>query len=325
MGGRVRSRIAPIAQPGVVVVLRHANARAGKHRPVGALPDMLTFTHDGGNCSSRTRRRPTPGADTPFRRRRDPAGSVSIIDVRDADGDRNRGFCGVPYTAAPAHRHRHGFRARVHHSRRDGTRAFVTLQEANAMAVLDLRPTRSPASSVSAPRTSACRATRSIRSTTAPWRSSHAPAKGLYMPDGIALIQVARALAPGDGERRGFPRGRRDRSAASTLRRGRAAQSSARRQHGLVAGQSIRGRRALVLHPRADGALVYDSGSILDNEANARGIYDDSRSRDKGVEPEGVTLLDGRPHLCVRRPRAHNQGAVAVFDITSRPTSSSST
>ena len=30
---------------------------------------------------------------------------------------------------------------------------------------------------------------------------------------------------------------------------------------------------------RADGELVYDSGSILDREAHARLIYDDGRSR----------------------------------------------
>jgi hypothetical protein len=37
---------------------------------------------------------------------------------------------------------------------------------------------------------------------------------------------------------------------------------------------------------RANGELVYDSASILDRQAHARGIYDDGRSRDKGVEPK---------------------------------------
>jgi hypothetical protein len=39
------------------------------------------------------------------------------------------------------------------------------------------------------------------------------------------------------------------------------------------------------------GTIVYDSGSLLDREAIRLGIYDDGRSDNKGVEPEGLTLL----------------------------------
>ena len=68
----------------------------------------------------------------------------------------------------------------------------------------------------------------------------------------------------------------------------------------------------------ADGTLVYDSASILDREAHARGIYDDGRSRDKGVEPEGVKLLEakGRTYAFVGLERTL-KAAVAVFDVTS--------
>ena len=40
-----------------------------------------------------------------------------------------------------------------------------------------------------------------------------------------------------------------------------------------------------------DGRIVYDSGSLLDSEAIRLKIYDDSRSDNKGVEPEGVALM----------------------------------
>ena len=68
---------------------------------------------------------------------------------------------------------------------------------------------------------------------------------------------------------------------------------------------------------RADGELVYDSGSILDREAHARLIYDDGRSRDKGVEPEGVALLQmgDRTYAFVGLERTL-KSAVAIFDIT---------
>ena len=66
-----------------------------------------------------------------------------------------------------------------------------------------------------------------------------------------------------------------------------------------------------------NGALVYDSGSILDREAHARGLYDDGRSRDKGVEPEGIALLEVgyRTFAFVGLERTR-QSAVAVFDVT---------
>ena len=75
-----------------------------------------------------------------------------------------------------------------------------------------------------------------------------------------------------------------------------------------------------------DGTLVYDSGRILDTEAASRGVYDDGRSRDKGVEPEGVALLDigGRTYAFVGLERT-TSSTVAVFDITTRTTLNFST
>jgi choice-of-anchor I-like protein len=68
---------------------------------------------------------------------------------------------------------------------------------------------------------------------------------------------------------------------------------------------------------RTDGELVYDSGSILEREAHARLIYDDGRSRDKGVEAEGVALLEieGRTYAFIGLERV-TKAAVAVFDVT---------
>ncbi len=56
--------------------------------------------------------------------------------------------------------------------------------------------------------------------------------------------------------------------------------------------------------------------------AAEKGIYDDSRSRDKGVEPEGVTILEigGRTFAFVGLERT-TKSAIAVFDITDPETS----
>ncbi|HSG21766.1 MAG TPA: PEP-CTERM sorting domain-containing protein, partial [Azonexus sp.] len=67
----------------------------------------------------------------------------------------------------------------------------------------------------------------------------------------------------------------------------------------------------------ADGKLIYDSGSILDKEAYALGIYDDGRSRDKGVEPEGVELIKiGDKTFAFIGLERTTKSAVAIFDIT---------
>jgi hypothetical protein len=67
----------------------------------------------------------------------------------------------------------------------------------------------------------------------------------------------------------------------------------------------------------ADGNLVFDSGSQLDAQAIARNLYDDTRSDNKGVEPEGVALLeiDGRVLAFIGLERT-TQSAIAVYDIT---------
>jgi hypothetical protein len=66
-----------------------------------------------------------------------------------------------------------------------------------------------------------------------------------------------------------------------------------------------------------EGTLIYDSGSLLDQEAHNLGLYDDGRSDAKGMEPEGVALLEirGRTYAFVGLERTE-ESAVAVFDIT---------
>ncbi len=67
----------------------------------------------------------------------------------------------------------------------------------------------------------------------------------------------------------------------------------------------------------ADGNLIFDSGNTLELEAAARGIYADNRSDDKGVEPEGIAVfeLGGRTLAFIGLERT-TIGAIAIFDIT---------
>lgn len=67
----------------------------------------------------------------------------------------------------------------------------------------------------------------------------------------------------------------------------------------------------------ANGDLVWDSGNDLEQRAIAAGLYADGRSDDKGVEPEGVTIFSiaGRSVAAIGLERT-TRSAVALYDIT---------
>jgi hypothetical protein len=75
------------------------------------------------------------------------------------------------------------------------------------------------------------------------------------------------------------------------------------------------GGRGFSIFNAANVQLVHDSGNGLEQEAINAGIYDDDRSDDKGVEPEGVTVgvIDNKPVAFIAMERAD---AIAVYDLS---------
>ncbi len=63
------------------------------------------------------------------------------------------------------------------------------------------------------------------------------------------------------------------------------------------------------------GAQVFDSKNELDLKSVAAGVYDDGRSDDKSVEPEGITIgkVGNKQIAFVGMERAD---AVAVYDVS---------
>ena len=321
--------------PGVVTFFDTASrSLAGGFYPssvtVGALPDMLTFTPDGSKLLVANEGTPTIygtaiGSSTPRvfgAPALDPVGSVSIIDVATRTVVATPTFAGVPRSGTHL-RTTTGmdFEPEYIAVNAAGTKAYVALQEANGMAVLDLN-SRSfekvvglgakdfslPGNEID-PRNDGSVSFISVQ------------AKGLYMPDSMATYQavknnVARTfiLSANEGD---FREDDADRIAAGTLG---AANPLDRLRVSATDSSSgnlfAAGARSFSIWDD-NGVLVYDSGSLLDKMAFAKGIYDDGRSRDKGVEPEGLTLLelDGRTLAFIGLERT-TQSAVAIFDVT---------
>lgn len=293
---------------------------------VGALPDMLTFTHDGSKLLVANEGTPNTygtriGTSVPrvfANAPNDPAGSVTIIDMETRSVVATAGFAGVPIVGTSV-RTTTGmdFEPEYIAVAHDGTQAFVTLQEGNAIGVLDLA-------------TNAF--TRVIGLGTKDFNQqgneidplndgvvsfgSH-NVRGLYMPDGIAAYQwrgETYLVTANEGD---YREDDGDRSAASSL--GAVAPLNNLRVSNTESSPGnlfAAGARSFSIRDQS-GNLVYDSGDLLDKHAAQLGIYDDGRSRDKGVEPEGVALLDtgGRTYAFIGLERTTN-AAVAIFDVT---------
>jgi hypothetical protein len=287
---------------------------------VGSLPDMLTFTHDGRFVLVANEATPNAVADTPYTTP-DPPGTVSIIDVHARTVIATAGFAGVPQFGNNLRTNTGmDFEPEYIAVDHNGHRAFVTLQDANGIAELDLnlgafiqvtglgaKDFNTPGNEID-PRDD----------TPASVSFQTVNAKGLYMPDAIATYKWRGGTYLVMANEGDFREDNVDRSAASAfggvnpLDRLRVSNRDSS-----VGNLFAAGARSFSIRDQ-NGELIFDSGNVLDTQAHARGIYDDGRSRDKGVEPEGVALLDirGRTYAFIGLERT-TRSAIAIFDITS--------
>jgi hypothetical protein len=315
-------------QPGKVVFFDARSFAVRGAVDVGAGPDMLTFTPNGRFVL--VANEGEPNADYSV----DPEGSVSVVEVPchgAAPRARVAGFS--RWNARPLER---GIRIFGKNAptvaqdlepeyiaiSKDSRTAWVTLQENNAMAVVDI-----PSATVlalralgekdhSLPGQGLDPSDADGANAIAPW-----PVRGLYMPDAIASFEhqgQSYLVLANEGDAReytGFAEAKRVKSLAldplafpngSALKTdaqlGRLQVSTA---SGDVDGDGdfdalyAFGTRSISIR-RPDGSLVWDSGEELEritlealpdrfnanHTANAR----DARSDDKGPEPEGVTI-----------------------------------
>jgi len=339
--------------PGHVVFLNAADGSFISKVQVGVLPDNLTFTPDGTKVLTADEGEMLVGGTDPA------AGSVTIIDLADINAPVANVVGFASFDASKAALKASGvrifeaspgvlknpsidFEPEYVAVSPDSTKAMVTLQEANAVALLDI---------ASATFTSIVPLGEKDYSTLLADFSDQdgginlatgKPVSGLYMPDAIASFSAngqTYYVTANEGDDRNdfltetttvsnagyvldpivFPNAL-DLKATTSL--GRLVVSNAPGLRGDTDNDgdidrilSYGGRSISILD--STGTRIWDSGDVLDQKLAALGspFFDDGRSDAKSIEPEGVTIgeIDGRTYAFVALERARS---VAAFDVT---------
>lgn len=334
-------------------------APAVKEFTVGTQPDMITYSPNGKYLLVVNEGEPAPDYSA------DPEGSLSIIDLR-IDGRltqsdvRTVSFADFNAGGSRAHEVPAGIRAfgpgatlaqdlepEYVSVGSNGRTAYLTLQEHNAMAIIDLQDGRVEKlvhlgyKDHSLQENALDASDRDSRIHIAPW-----PVKGMYQPDAIAAFtdnDRTFLITANEGDARDWPAFSEERRIgaltldpavfpnASVLKAnanlGRLKVTSTLgdadgdgRHEALY---SFGGRSFSVWD--AQGSLLFDSGDQLErmtaalhpsrfNAGNDNQNFDD-RSDDKGPEPEGVLVgkVNGRNYAFVGLERI---GGVAAYDLS---------
>lgn len=302
-------------QPGVVKLFDTSTrslASGVNSISVGALPDMLTFSHDGSKLLVANEGTPTNYKGY------DPVGSVSIIDMGSRSVSTTVNFNSAPTFGSdlrPKSIAGMDFEPEYIAISKDGTKAFVSLQEANGLGVINLTTNEAEkviglgSKDFSAPGNEIDPSDRDGRIELRP-----VAARGLYQPDGIAAYEAngqTYIVLANEGDTREDEADKGRLGGSSDASRLNIAKPDT------TPGDVVTfGARSFSIRDQ-NGNLIYDSGNELDALAIALGIYDDGRSDDKGVEPEGVELLEinGRTFAFIGLERTL-KAAIAIYDVT---------
>jgi len=328
---------------GKVAVFKTSDYTEIKVITVGALPDMITFSPDGKFILTANEGEPNAAYTN------DPEGTVSIISVADNYAVNTIGF--AAFAGQQATLEAKGFRIfgpgknfvkdiepEYITVSGDSKTAWVTLQENNAIAKIDL--TSKTITNIfplgfkdyNADGNEINVSDEDKKTDLAKWN-----VKGIYMPDAIALLESAGTpflFTANEGDSReytGFSEIKRvkaiqlDPTAFPTASLLQQATQLGNLQitttlgdpngDGLFTELYSYGARSFSVWNGNDGIQVYDSKNELDVKAIAANMYDDKRSDDKSVEPEGITIgkIGNKNVAFVGLERAD---AVAVYDVT---------
>lgn len=328
--------------PGTVAVFKTSDYTLIKKVQVGALPDMITFSPDGKYILTANEGEPNDAYTV------DPIGTVSVVAVNENYAVTNIDFSSwaSKQTALQAK----GFRVFGPNASfaqdiepeyvtisDDSKTAWVTLQENNGIAKIDIRSKTitqifplgfkdyNKASNAIDP------SDRDGGIFLKQWNI-----KGMYQPDAIAVgidKGVPYLFTANEGDVRewaGFAENKRVKDLslnitafpdAATVKTdpflGRLNVTSTLGKNASNEYDALYsfGARSFSVWNGHNGELIYDSKNQLEQKAIEAGLYDDTRSDDKGVEPEGITLgVVGNTALAfVGMERAD---ALAIYDVS---------
>lgn len=329
---------------GKVVIFNTSNYTEVKVIPVGALPDMITYSPDGKYILTANEGEPS----TDYLN--DPLGTVSVISVNENYGVVNvdfSSFASSQATLTAAGLRVFGIGNNFAKDMEpeyitispDSKTAWITLQENNAIAKLNITtktitnifPLGFKNYNLDDNKMDVSDKDNAI-SFANKWN-----VKGMFQPDAIAVYLangVPLLFTANEGDAREY-------TALTEVKRIKditldplvfpnAATLKAEAQLGRLNITTTRGdidgdgdfdelysfgARSFSIWNGNTGAMEYDSKNELDVKVNAEGLYDDARSDDKGCEPEGLTIgkVGNRTVLFVGMERVD---AVALYDIS---------
>ncbi|MCS6968568.1 MAG: choice-of-anchor I family protein [Cytophagales bacterium] len=332
---------------GRVIVFNTETLNIVRQITVGALPDMITFSPDGNFILTANEGEPNEAYTI------DPVGSVSIIAV-----NQNYAVTTLDFSQFASNRSALEQRGLRIYGRNasfaqdmepeyiavsdDSKTAWVTLQENNAIARIDLTtrtftglfPLGTKDHNAGENNKIDASDRDNIVGNFRNW-----PVQGYYQPDAIAFFTIGGMpylITANEGDARAYEGYNEERRAgdsnyrldptrfpnAAELRQpaniGRLRTTAA---NGDIDGDGdydiiyTYGTRSFSIWNANTLTLVSDVGKDMEERTIVAGLYDDTRSDDKGVEPEAVTIADfnGRKIAFIGLERAD---AVLVYDVT---------
>jgi len=327
---------------GKVAIFRTDDYSLVKEVTVGALPDMITYSPDGKLIITANEGEPNDSYII------DPLGTVSIISVKDDYAVTTIDFSA--FASQQAELQAKGLRVFGPNASfaqdmepeyvtvsEDSRTAWVTLQENNAIAKVDLVSKR-----ITDIFPLGFKSYNSLNNSIDPSDRDGGvffnqwPVYGMYQPDAIAVMVkkgIPYLFTANEGDAReygafaemkrvstlnlnanAFPNAADLKTAAKLGRLNVTTTLGLGSDNTYHALYSL-GARSFSVWNGITGQLLFDSGNELDKKAFQAGIYDDARSDDKGVEPEGITSgeVNKRTLAFIGLERAD---AVAIYDVT---------
>lgn len=328
-------------EPGKVVIFKTKNYSLVKQVQVGALPDMVTWSPDGKFILTANEGEPSTDYVN------DPVGTVSIISVKNNYSVVNLDFGGFAGQAdalkakglrvfGPGASFAQDMEPEYIAVSDDSKTAWVTLQENNAIAKINLL-TKTITNIFPLGFKNYNLGPNAIDPSdrdTAVGRLGNFPVYGVYMPDAIAFYEkngVPHLFTANEGDAREY-------DAITEAARAGSLQWDASLPAHLKSNNFLGrlnvtttlgdtdndgdydalysfGARSFSIWNGNSGQQMFDSKNDLDQRILAAGYYDDGRSDDKSVEPEGLTIGKvGKKHIVF--VGSERSDAIITYDIS---------